>query len=598
MKRSRHVWILFVVCLAVLLAAMAWVSKAALDARRQAALEENVRLALWRMDFALAPLVAQESARPYFVYRPFLPVDQAYGRMFNRRSGGQTLLPSPLLGQTPSQVLLYFQFDPNGKLTSPTLPTGGNFELAVPEHLSAETVRQTEKRLERVAALADRGRLLALLPEPATQPMPVVISPPVQPAPQQQAMAPNQAEQRSSFEFQQRAQAVAQSTNAMVQSPIANYGNAGPAGATDVGGVPMTPLWVDSELILARRVAVAGEEYVQGCLLDWPAIRTWLLAMVGDLLPDARLEPAPPPQARRARMLTALPVRLVPGDPAMPADGLLSPIELSLAVAWGCVLVAAAAMAVVLWGLIRLSERRAAFVSAVTHELRTPLTTFHMYTEMLAEGMVPDRQQQRDYLHTLRAEAARLSHLVENVLSYARLERGRADGRVERIPPGRLVDPIVSRLGDRARQASMELVVERDDSVRALAVAANPSAVHQILFNLVDNACKYAADAADRRIHLSVSKAAGGVELAVRDHGPGVSRHKARRLFRSFSKSAHEAANSAPGIGLGLALSRRLARDMGGRLRLDKSTLDGARFVLRLDIADVVLDTDSVRDNP
>ena len=91
-----------------------------------------------------------------------------------------------------------------------------------------------------------------------------------------------------------------------------------------------------------------------------------------------------------------------------------------------------------------------------------------MYTEMLAEGMVPDRHQQQDYLHTLRAEAARLSHLVENVLSYARLERGRADGRVERIPLGRLVDPIVSRLADRARQASMELVVEKDDAVRTL----------------------------------------------------------------------------------------------------------------------------------
>ena len=59
MKRSRHVWILFVLCLAVVLAAMAWISRTALDARRQAALEENVRLALWRMDFALAPVLAR-----------------------------------------------------------------------------------------------------------------------------------------------------------------------------------------------------------------------------------------------------------------------------------------------------------------------------------------------------------------------------------------------------------------------------------------------------------------------------------------------------------------------------------------------------------
>ncbi len=71
---------------------------------------------------------------------------------------------------------------------------------------------------------------------------------------------------------------------------------------------------------------------------------------------------------------------------------------LSLAAAWACVTVAAAAVAVLLWGVMRLSERRAAFVSAVTHELRTPLTTFQMYAEMLAEGMVPDVEQQHRYL--------------------------------------------------------------------------------------------------------------------------------------------------------------------------------------------------------
>jgi C4-dicarboxylate-specific signal transduction histidine kinase len=73
----------------------------------------------------------------------------------------------------------------------------------------------------------------------------------------------------------------------------------------------------------------------------------------------------------------------------------------------------------------------------------------------------------------------------------------------------------------------------------------------------------------------------GRATLAVVDHGPGVSASFQRRLFRSFSKTAEEAAASAPGIGLGLALSRRLARDMGGDLRLDKSD-DGAKFVLEL----------------
>ena len=86
--------------------------------------------------------------------------------------------------------------------------------------------------------------------------------------------------------------------------------------------------------------------------------------------------------------------------------------------------------------MVALSERRGAFVSAVTHELRTPLTTFRMYAEMLAEGMVPSPEARQKYLETLRREADRLAHLVENVLQYARLERGRPGGRRENVTAG------------------------------------------------------------------------------------------------------------------------------------------------------------------
>ena len=116
-------------------------------------------------------------------------------------------------------------------------------------------------------------------------------------------------------------------------------------------------------------------------------------------------------------------------------------------------------------------------------------------------------------------------------------------------------------------------------------VRAHVSAVEQILFNLVDNACKYAASASDRRIVLETARSRDRALLKVRDYGPGIARADARRLFRPFSKSARDAANTAPGIGLGLALSRRLARRMGGDLRLDETVTTGACFVLSLPIA-------------
>jgi len=602
MRRFWFVWLLFAACLAVVLSGMAWVSAAALrldraeaEARRQAVLEENGRLALWRMDSALAPLLAQESARPYFAFRTFLPLDRAYVQMYNRFANPvgpeETMAASPLLDQVSPYILVHFQFLPDGRLVSPQVPEGGEYSMAVPKHLSAEQFIRAQTELNRVGKLVHRRQLLARLPAADQSPLELIA-----PAPEafqldqqqlrQQAEAMPQG--KGAAEYLRRDQAVQLNTKILVQSQVTNSANfpiMPSIEPTDLGGVLMTPLWIDGELILARRVRAGGEEYVQGCLLDWPAIRKWLLQIVVDLLPEADLEPLrASADAADARRLAALPVRLVPGSLPSDGNGRVSAIEVSVAVTWICVLIAAAAVAALLWGVIRLSERRATFVSAVTHELRTPLTTFHMYTEMLAEGMVSEPQRRQEYLDTLRREATRLTHLVENVLAYARLERGRANGRVERFTLGSLLDQIVPRLAEHARHSGMEVTSELDAAARGATVRANASAVEQIVFNLVDNACKYAASAADRRIHLAAHRNGSQVELRISDHGPGIAPSAAKRLFRPFTTAAREAAHSGPGVGLGLALSRRLARDMGADRALDRRA-DGAAFVLTLPIS-------------
>ncbi len=216
----------------------------------------------------------------------------------------------------------------------------------------------------------------------------------------------------------------------------------------------------------------------------------------------------------------------------------------------------------------------------MTHELRTPLTTFRLYTEMLDEGMVAGAEAQRGYVKTLRAESDRLGHLVENVLAFAWLERGRAADRREIFAPAEMLDRLVPRLTLRAQQAGMDLLVDLVDTQARLRV--DVSVVDQILSNLVDNAVKYASDAPDRRIHVDVATAGRWLTLRVRDHGPGLPSRALRRLFRPFSKSAHDAAQSAPGVGLGLALSRRLARALRGDLRLHENGPLGAYFVLSL----------------
>ena len=125
MSRPAHIWIGFGLCFAVLLAAMVWASQAVLrldrvkaHAQQQAEFEERTRLALWRMDSSLMPLMVEEGARPYFAYKPFA-TDRAYTKSSVQK---EVLIPSPLLNFSSSNVLLHFQFDAEGRIVSPQVP--------------------------------------------------------------------------------------------------------------------------------------------------------------------------------------------------------------------------------------------------------------------------------------------------------------------------------------------------------------------------------------------------------------------------------------------------------------------------------------------
>ncbi|MFP2925054.1 sensor histidine kinase [Pyxidicoccus sp. 3LG] len=588
MIRSWRIWIAVSACLALALAGVVALSAFALrldradrQARESAAREENARLALWRLDSDLLPLVARESAVAPEAYRPVSAARGVLDSGLRPMPEGEALLASPLLSRLPDYVLLHFQLGPDGTVSSPQVVEPGLRE-SVGATLPASELAVLEDRLGKLRNLlggADLRRALAERPMQARRPE------------EENKLGLTLADvsqvAKNVSEFSARSRSASQ---AVRQGPGASTSNAyedmlqrAPEQLRQEDGDAMQALWVGDTLLLGRRVWLDGREYIQGCWLDWPGLRTWLLGQIRDLLPSAVLEPVAgrAVQEGDGRMLAALPVRLVPGQVPEGGYGMasISSLPVVLTVAWSGVLLAGAAVVALLVGVVALSERRGAFVSAVTHELRTPLTTFRMYTEMLAAGMVPDEARRQEYFDILHREAERLSHLVENVLAYARIERGRAPARLERVDVRAMVGRMEERLAQRAAQAGMELCVDVPADV---AVMTDPSAVEQVLFNLVDNASKYAASAVDRRIHVEVTRRRGQVGLVVRDHGPGVDAVTARRLFEPFSKSVQTAAKTAPGVGLGLALCRRLARSMKADLRHERMAEGGARFVLWL----------------
>jgi signal transduction histidine kinase len=590
MSRPWQIWLIFTACLVVAVVAVGWLSTKALqtdaaqaESAHQAAIEENARLALWRMDSFVAPIIAQENAHPWYLYTSFYSPSQ----LDNRAKGKNDVagsIPSPLLTQHSPFVLLHWQIDAENNLTSPEVPLDDFRTRAVPAYLSDKQLIANLTGLDKIRPSIDFRRFgpqLALL---VGQTDPVI--------PNLVAETQSQISQK---EYQARAKSFTQNNlvqqrndlnQTLSESVLSEY-----SASANVATSLMMPLWSDNGLLLVRAVTIGNHKTLQGCELDWPALKAQMLRDIKDLLPNADLqsiailfaEDDGPPENHR---LASLPVILLPGTLPDSVQHGLSPIKKSLLFAWSALALAALAAAALLRGVVTLSERRAAFVSAVTHELRTPLTTFRMYAEMLREGMVATEEERRQYLDTLRIEADRLTHLVANVLAYARLERGRPSGRIEALFIEQLLTAATGRLADRAAQAQFQLALEPVENVSAVMVKADPAAVEQILFNLVDNACKYAVAASDRTLHLSAAIEKDRVTFRLRDHGPGVSAADQRRLFQAFRKSAQEAAHSAPGVGLGLALSQRLASDMHGELRYEPTAAGGACFALSLPIAE------------
>jgi signal transduction histidine kinase len=334
---------------------------------------------------------------------------------------------------------------------------------------------------------------------------------------------------------------------------------------------------------------------VQGVELDWEALRGDLTASIEDVLPGAMLVPSAPTQGSSTYRMATIPVALIPPPMGAITSWSWSPAKVGLVVTWVAIIATIVAVGVVLRAAIVLSERRGRFVSAVTHELRTPLTTFRLYSQMLADGMVSDEQVRKDYRSTLKRESERLTGIVENVLEYARLSRvrsgkGKSSGE-QTLSPGALVARFRPALARRLSQHNMDLVASLDlEAHQERTLTIDPHAVERIMMNLVENACKYAApgeddtehEEQDTRVHLDVSVRDNNLELLIADHGPGIPPNEEARIFGEFQRGRLGLGNARSGLGLGLALSRGLAREMGGDLELVRRRRHGAEFLLTL----------------
>jgi signal transduction histidine kinase len=221
---------------------------------------------------------------------------------------------------------------------------------------------------------------------------------------------------------------------------------------------------------------------------------------------------------------------------------------------------------------IRLARQKTDFVSNVSHELKTPLTSIRIFSELLAKNPDPDRQKR--YSEIIVNESSRLTRLINNVLDFARMDRGETKYEREVFDLNALVRETLTNF--RPNFAS--------DGVDSspLPVHGNRDAVAQVLLNLLSNAEKYG----DGRIDVTTRRSENGLAtVQVSDRGPGVPHGSEEKIFEQFYRAHNSLSSGIQGAGLGLTLARRIARANGGDVIYEPHPGGGSQFSIKLSTA-------------
>ncbi len=235
-----------------------------------------------------------------------------------------------------------------------------------------------------------------------------------------------------------------------------------------------------------------------------------------------------------------------------------------------------------LYGEMRLAQKKASFVASVSHELKTPLTSISLFIDLLRRSRRPEPRKRDRYLALMAAETERLGRLINNVLDFSSLEKGRKRYSKRRVDLARIASEVVEASESGSRGLASLSGVRR---AGRMFVNADPEAMKQVLINLLSNAEKYSPEGKEIQVVVVREDRDTVVAAHVRDRGIGVAENDRERIFLEFVRVDDSLSARVPGTGLGLTIARRIARDHGGNLTCAGRDDGGSDFVLELPAA-------------
>jgi signal transduction histidine kinase/CHASE3 domain sensor protein len=220
------------------------------------------------------------------------------------------------------------------------------------------------------------------------------------------------------------------------------------------------------------------------------------------------------------------------------------------------------------------NRSKAAFLASMSHELRTPLQAALGFAQLLRSGVFgPINQEQSEALARVERSQTHLARLIDDILDFARLEAGRVRVLLEAVPAKDIIDDLVPLVEP---QAVLKKIAITAQSAEGLVVAVDRHRMRQVLLNLVGNAIKFTNPGG--AVRVAARSDANRVRFEVQDNGLGIPADRLKEIFEPFVQVDDALTRTASGAGLGLAISRDLARAMGGELAVQSEPGKGSIF--------------------
>jgi signal transduction histidine kinase len=231
---------------------------------------------------------------------------------------------------------------------------------------------------------------------------------------------------------------------------------------------------------------------------------------------------------------------------------------------------------------LRLNMLKSEFISNVSHELKSPLTSIHMMTEMLYHNRVRNEDRKAEYYAAMLEESDHLSHLIDNILDFSRIDEDRKKYEFTDLDPDKLTREFLKSIREMIRENGF--VINYNCPIKVPDIRADRNAILQVLYNLVDNAIKFSHRS--RKVDINLACKNNKIELSVKDYGIGIFLNEQEKIFERFYRSRESQKSGIRGSGIGLTIVKKIVEDHGGQLTLESMPGEGSEFTVRLPIAD------------